>query len=227
MMSRTKTDLTRPAMLAALVWLSAAPVAAAAEPAIFFDQSSVIGIGDTITAICLPIRTADGKFVFKDVTITLSVGAKGNLAWASAKPVVAECPPLSVSNIRAGIYSSPTLSYEGIQITGPTAIGNGGEAEWAITVGPGKNAGLSPPNPAVFYTGPLAKSPLAARLQKAGLTSTQYNYGVIGASSGTWPSNALFGLRLVGNQLAVALFTDSSGHDHKDPVTQIIYTFVH
>ncbi len=80
--------------------------ASAADPAIYFDQSSVIGIGDTITAICLPIQTAGGKFIFKNVTITLTVGATGNLAWATAKPVVATCPPLEVSNIRAGIYQA-------------------------------------------------------------------------------------------------------------------------
>ncbi len=201
--------------------------AEAASPAMFFEDSSVIGIGDTITALQVPIRTATGDFIFKDVTIVLDVDTKGNLRWATAKPLATPSPVLQTSNIRAGIYLSPTSTQEGIRITGPTAIGNGGEAEWAITVGPGKIANISPPNPAVFYTGPLAKSPLEARLAKAGLTSTQYNYGVIGTTSGTWFSNALVGLRLIGNQLAVALFTDSSGTDHKDPVTQIIYTFSH
>lgn len=178
----------------------------------------------------MPIQTAPNTFIYKDVTIELTADAKGNLEWATKEPISAFSPTPVNSNVRAGIYLNGTCPTEcGIQITGPALIGSGGEAEWTITSAPSKTPGSSPPNPAVFYTGPLAGSPLAARLKKAGLTTTQYVYGVIGTSnvdSGFWGSNGLFGLRLVGNELVVASFT-ADGVDHNVPVTQIIYTFSH
>jgi hypothetical protein len=119
------------------------------------------------------------------VTIELTADAKGNLSWATKEPIAGSSPPLATSNVRAGIYVSPTCSTCAIQIIGPTSIGDGGEGEWVIAPAPisavpKEFAGGSPPNPAVFYTGPLAGSPLEARLKKAGLTTTQYVYGVIG-----------------------------------------------
>ena len=124
----------------------------------------------------------------------------------------------------------PDRFTRGIQISGPSAIGNGGEAEWTITAAPGKAASHSPPNPAVFYTGALAKSPLAARLTAAGLPSSEFEtYGVIGTTTvgiTSWNSNDLIGLKLVGNQLVIADFTDSTGKDGNVTVAQIIYTFM-
>ncbi|HEY4044664.1 MAG TPA: hypothetical protein VGM32_22865 [Rhodopila sp.] len=217
------------AFIAALAGVSAPRPADAASKPIYFDESSIVGIGETITALRVPIETAPNTFIYKDVTIELTADAKGNLNWATVAPISAPSPPLITSNVRAGVYAIPTCTACGIQITGPTSIGSGGEAEWAITVASGKTPGLSPPNPAVFYSGPLATSPLEARLKKAGLTTTQYAYGVIGTSNVgnyLWATNGLFGLILVGNQLVVASFTDQKG-DHNVPVTQIIYTLSH
>ncbi|MGH7113606.1 MAG: hypothetical protein ACREE9_03835 [Stellaceae bacterium] len=219
------------ALLAALPGICATGPADAASKPIYFDESSIVGIGRTVTALRVPIETAPNTFIYKDVTIELTADAKGNLEWATKEPISALSPPLATSNIRAGIYLIPTCSQCGIQITGPTSIGNGGEAEWTITPAPGTKIvpAESPPNPAVFYTGPLAGNPLAARLENAGLTSAQYAYGEIGASSlyGAWYPNGLIGLRLVGNELVVAAFTDSGEIDHNVPWTQIIYMFSH
>lgn len=201
--------------------------AEAATPALLFEDSSVIGIGDTITALRLPVRTANGTFIFKDVTIVLEADSEGNLRWATARPIATLSPPLQTSNVRAGIYASATDKSAGLRITGPSAIGHGGVAEWAITVAPGKTAGRSPPNPAFFYTGPLSGSPLAARVQRVGLASSQYSFGVIGASQAPFPgfaTNGLIGLRLIGNQLVIAAFSED-GRDHAEPVTEIVYTF--
>jgi hypothetical protein len=207
-------------------WASG-PADAASAP-MYFDESSIIGIGQTITALGVPIETSAGTFIYKDVTIELSADAKGNLSWATKEPIAGSSPPLATSNVRAGVYFMPDCSACGIQITGPTSIGNGGLGEWVITAATA-DAGSSPPNPAFFYTGPLAGSPLEARLKKAGLTSAQYVYGIVGTSNVNayrWATNDLFGLRLVGNELVVAGFTDGNG-DHNIPVTQIIYTFSH
>jgi hypothetical protein len=217
--------------LSALGLICASGPADAASKPIYFDESSILGIGQTVTALRVPIETAAGTYIYKDVTIELNSDAKGDLTWATAEPITALSPPLATSNVRAGIYVSPTCSYCGIQIIGPTSIGNGGVGEWVIAPAPttvvrNEIAGDSPPNPAFFYTGPLAGSPLAARLRAAGLTSAQYVYGIVGTSCcGGFNTNDLFGLRLVGNELVVALFTDNSG-DHNIPVSQIIYTFL-
>jgi hypothetical protein len=212
--------------LSALGLICASGPADAASKPIYFDESSIVGIGQTITALRVPIETAAGTYIYKDVTIEINSDAKGDLTWATAEPITALSPPLATSNVRAGIYVIPTCAC-GIQITGPSSIGSGGVGEWVITAVPGKSTYYSPPNPAFFYTGSLAASPLAARLEKAGLTSPQYVYGIVGTSNSyiPWQSNALFGLRLVGNELVVAAFTDGSNIDHNVPVTQIIYTF--
>lgn len=217
-------------LIAALPGICATGPANAASKPIYFDESSIVGIGQTVTALRVPIETAAGTYVYKDVTIELNSDAKGNLTWATAEPISAVSPPLATSNVRAGVYvMTPTCPTCAIQIIGPTSIGDGGVGEWVITAVSGNTAALSPPNPAIFYTGSLAASPLEARLKKAGLTSAQYVYAVLGTSnyaSTNWTDNGLFGLRLVGNELVVTSFTDTNG-DHNVPVAQIIYMFSH
>ena len=61
-----------------------------------------------------------------------------------------------------------------------------------------------PPTPqsVTWYTGPIASNPLAARLKKAGITSSFYSYGIVGfspscgagGSPGYFYSGALVGI---------------------------------
>jgi hypothetical protein len=81
---------------------------------------------------------------------------------------------------------------------------------------------------ATWYTGPIASNPLAARLSKAGITSTAWSYGVglvcnLSYGSYAGSSNSLIGVSQVGNTLTFVSFT-SSNTDTNLPVGQITYT---
>ncbi|HKD68563.1 MAG TPA: hypothetical protein VKB84_17095 [Candidatus Binataceae bacterium] len=211
------------------IWASAALAAGTATtPAAFFNFSSVIGLNKEITATQVPVQTSTGTIIYKDVTIQINVDAAGNLTYATAAPIATLSPTLTASNIRAGIYTDAESATFGSQITGPAIIpGGGGEAQWSISAAAGLNC--VPPQPATFYTGPLADSPLAARVKKALITATQYSFGVVdGASCGdaNWRANGLIGVTAVGNQVMVSSFTNPSGVDTTAPVETIIYNFL-
>jgi len=127
------------------------------------------------------------------------------------------------------IYTDAETSNAGIQVTGPAPIGGGGEAQWTITAATA--LGCEPPQPATFYTGPLASSPLAARVKAAGINATLHSaFGVIGGTGSrcgdsNWDGSALFGLSTVGNQLLITSFTPSSGTDSKTPLETITFNF--
>ena len=65
------------------------------------------------------------------------------------------------------------------------------------------------PSSATWYVGPIANSPLAARLKAAGITSTAWSYGVTGGEAcyNNWPDNTLIGLSQTGNKLTIVSFT--------------------
>jgi len=207
-----------------------ASTARAETPAAFFNYSSLIGQNKTITATQVPIQTSTGAFIYKDVTIQINVDAAGNLTYATTSPLATLSPMLSASTFRAGIYTDSSDSRFGLQVSGPAIIpGGGGLAQWSLTSAPG--LGCDPPQPATFYTGPLANSPLAARVKDAGITgitATQYSFGVIGTAgcgNANWQNNGLIGLSNVGGNLIIASFTQS-GKDAATPYTKIIYVFL-
>jgi hypothetical protein len=204
-----------------------ASTALAETPAAFFNYSSVIGSNKVITATQVPIQPSTGPLIYKDVTIQINVDAAGNLTYATTAPLATLSPMLSASTFRAGIYTDSSDSRFGIQVSGPSLVpGGGGLAQWSLTSAPG--LGCDPPQPATFYTGPLASSPLAGRVKDAGITgitATQYSFGLIGTAgcgNGNWQNNGLIGLTNVGGNLVIASFTQT-GKDASSPYTQIIY----
>jgi hypothetical protein len=126
-----------------------------------------------------------------------------------------------------GIYTDAQNVNAGILVSGPAAIGSGGEAQWSIAAAPG--LGCDNPQPATFYTGPAlasANSALAARIKTAGITATQYAFGLVGqnscANDGNWYGNAIIGVTMVGKQLTVSSFTHGSV-DASSPYETVIY----
>ncbi len=206
-----------------------ASAALAETPAAFFNYSSVIGLNKTITATQVPVQTSTG-LIYKDVTIQINVDAAGNLTYATTSPLATLSPMLSPSTFRAGIYTNSSDNRYGLQVAGPSIIpGGGGLAQWSISSAPG--LACSPPQPATFYTGPLDKSPLAARVSAAGITgitASQYSFGVIGTpncGNADWQNNGLIGLTNIGGNLVIASFTQS-GTDASTPYTQLTYVFL-
>ncbi|MGH9614526.1 MAG: hypothetical protein ACRD4P_15750 [Bryobacteraceae bacterium] len=194
-------------------------------PYALFQYSTLTGSGNTVTATWVPVVTATGSTIYKNMTLQFNVDLAGNLTIASGYPKVVPAPPPIVSSFRAGRYVGPSTVLSGeaiINVAGP-GITAGGATEWSLASAAGASA-CTYPGTATWYVGPLASSPLAARLKKIGITSTAWSYGVGGdACSGAWRTNTLLGFSQVGNTLTIVSFT-YGGVDNPEPLDQITYT---
>ena len=193
-----------------------------------FQYSSLTGSGNTITASWVPVVTAAGTTIYKNITLQFNVDASGNLTLIAGYPKVIPAPILVVSSFAAGNYASPSTVLSGkglITVSGPGAT-DGGATEWSLAASPGADNNTYP-SQATWYVGALADSPLANRLKAAGITSTAWSYGVGGITFGTayWASNSLLGFSQIGNQLTIVSFT-YGGTDHSTPVDSITYTLL-
>jgi hypothetical protein len=198
-----------------------------APPYSLFQNATLTGTGNTVTATWLPVVTTKGT-TYKNVTIQFNVDALGNLTIAPGYPQVAVDPPIIVSAFKAGKYVGPSNVYSGemsLNIDGP-GVTVGGATEWTLAGAPGAFV-YTYPESATWYVGAIASSPLAARLKAAGITSTAWTYGVGGGGYGGayWYNDSLLGFSQVGKTITIVSFTHS-GADKAEPVDQITYTLV-
>jgi hypothetical protein len=201
-------------------------------PYALFDQSTITGSGDTITVSWVPVVTAAGAVLFKNLTIQFHVDSAGNLTIASGYPQVVPAPTVQTSSFRAGNYVGPSGVLSGkalISVSGP-GVTSAGATEWSLAASTGANASTYPAS-AAWYAAPIASSPLAARLAAAKITSTAWSYGVVGSQpwtidNGHWFTNSLIGVSQVGNTLTLVTFTDNNSVDHNTPQDQITYTLI-
>ncbi len=187
------------------------------------EFADIFGSAGTVYVVRMPVALPNGSTIYKDVTIQLRADANGNLSWGTSVPIQAVSPPLDTSNITAGSYIYPLNPGFALVINGPASIGNG-VGKWTIVVAPGKANPCG--SPATFYTGNLARVPIAARLKAANITDTEYSYGVLGFGAGggcggQFVSGNLIGVSQVGNQVQIALFTTATGRDQNVPVNTV------
>ena len=184
-------------------------------PYALFERSTLTASGNTINAIQVPVVLASGITVYLNLSLQFLVDSTGNLTLASGYPQVTPSPILLTGSFVAGKYAEPSNNKYTINVAGPGVL-DGGLTQWT---GAG-SCGFT----ATWYTGPIASNPLAARLSKAGITSTAWSYG-IGAVCGLFPVNVgLIGVSQVGNTLTFVSFTN--GGDSNLPIGQITYTLV-
>jgi len=199
--------------------------AAATPPYSLFEFSTLTGSGNTVTATLIPIVTSTGAVVYKDVTLQFVADAAGNLTLASGFPKVALSATFITSTFKAGRYVGPSTILSGtaiVSVSGPS-VTTGGATEWTLAAAGGA-AGCTYPATATWYVGPLANSPIAARVKAAGITSTAWYYGVAsGPCYSSWYTNTLIGVSQVGNTLTIASFTNYPT-DYSLPRDQITYT---
>jgi hypothetical protein len=204
----------------------------AATPTIYAQDATITAAGDTVTATRIPVQTSSGSILYYDVTAIYGITSVGALSVVSTtiKPSVS---PI-ISNFQAGTYVAPgTLNFTD-RLTGP-GIGEAGTTAWTFAANGGTNEGCAYPYSATWYTGPIPSNPIAVRIQQAGITSSDYNYGVAGpvgelcytvsyyfGFSGNVP--ALIGASQVGNSLTIVSFTDTAGKDHSLPVAEITFS---
>jgi hypothetical protein len=206
--------------------------AAAATPTPFLQDSTIVGAGGTLTATRVPVETSTGSVVCQDVTIQFNASTKGALTLAPGYPKIQPCPPLITSNFLAGNYAGPPTIVRGkylVTVGGPAA-GPGSSTAWSLVATNGADL-CTVPVTATWYTGPIANNPLAPRLKKAGITTTEYSYGIVGVGppcidsqyDRDFAQNGLIGAKQIGQVLQIFNFTDF-GNDLNVPNAMIAYT---
>ena len=190
-----------------------------------------------ISATRVPVLTATGDTIYKNVSVSFDVDADGNLALTPEFPKVADSPALAIFGFLAGKYVGPGSLLAGkatAVVSGPGVL-PGGATSWSLTAGPDA-ADCTYPASATWYVGPLTNSPVAARLKSAEITSTAWSYGVAGNSpcssfssasnhiNAYWRPGSLIGVSQTGNAVTLASFSFiSSPTDRSAPVDQITY----
>jgi hypothetical protein len=217
-------------------------VARAQTPQAFFERSTVTGSGNTISATNVPV-VISGVTVYVNVTMQFNVDHNGNLTLSSGYPQVVAAPNLLSASFMAGTYVGPgsILGGKAIVTVGGPGVSNGGATTWSLAAASGADT-CTYPSSATWYVGPIASSPVAARLTAAGITSTAWSYGVASGPSpnyvnctnpgsyfttSNWLPGTLIGVSQSGSAITIASFTTEPGYTPKDnsgPVDQITYT---
>ena len=198
-------------------------------PNILLQYASVVSAGNTITISRAPVTGATGTTTYDDISLQFAVSAAGKVTVASGYPKVGASPNLLVGAFKAGTYVGASFpgGNMGFVLTGP-GVGQG-VTVWNVATASGYNYATTPGN-ATFWVGPLSNSPIAARLNVAKITSTNWTYGILGTQSDgregandTWNTNDILGFSQVGNTITIADFT-LSGSDQNTPADQFVYT---
>ena len=194
-------------------------------PSILFQDAGVATSTNTIDVTRVPVVNSKGTITYYDISLVFEQSGSGEPVLVSGSPVVATSAKPNSANFIAGTYIAPTGMFDNngiITVSGPSALAGGG-TEWTLTL-PSGAYGETYPNSAVWYVEPIASNPLAARIQKAGLTSTQYSYGVGNTFTDHWYENSLLGFSQSGNSLTITDFTNLGNDvDQSTSADQITY----
>ncbi len=184
-----------------------------------FQNSTLTGSGNTISASSLPVVTAGGILYF-DVVVQFDVDANGNLTVSAGYPQYTKSPQVRVDHFKAGTYLGPDDSTELITVSGP-GIGQGGSTVWSLGPATGATGCLYPYTATWYVVKKLSDSPLAARLKAAGITNTNLSYGIGGANCGNqyWETGSLLGFDQTGGSITISSFTvgGNNGTDYNVP----------
>lgn len=197
-----------------------------AQSSVLFQNATVTTSGNTINLTRVPVVISASVTVYVDLTLKFNADSNGNLTLVSGYPQSAPSATLLTSNFKAGTYVGPSVYLSGkglITVSGP-GVTDGGATIWTIATASGAD-NYTYPTSASWYVGPIANSPLAPRLAKAGITSTAWSYGTTGHSYNTC-DNELIGLSQVGNTITIANFTGCQATDSNTPKNQLTFTLV-
>jgi hypothetical protein len=211
-------------------------VAQAQTPSALFQNATLTGSGSTITATRVPVALSTTLIIYVDITMQFNADSNGNLTMAAGYPQIVASPTLLSGGFKAGNYVAPGNLFNGkgfVTVGGP-GVTDGGTTTWSLNAATGADANLYPVS-ATWWVGPIANNPYAARLNKAGITSTAYAYGVAYGNScvpGAWSScsnGILIGATQSGNVISLVSFTTYTGGPNTDssaPVGVLSFTLV-
>src|ERR1700733_7610163 len=90
----------------AAIWLSIA--GAQTTPSALFQQSTLTGSNNTITATQIPVVTSSGAVIYLNATIQFNVDGNGNLTISSGSPQITPAPTVVNGSFKAGTYVGPS-----------------------------------------------------------------------------------------------------------------------
>jgi len=213
------------------IFLGAMTSVAQSQPAPVFQNATLTGSGNTITASRVPVVLSASLIVYVDVTLQFTSDSNGNLTLATGFPQFAPSAALVTGGFKAGTYLGPNTLFKGnglISVSGPAVL-DAGATLWSLTTAPGTDPSLYLAS-ANWYAGPIASNPYATRISAAKITSTAYSYGVVtgGPNCATpWCSGSdgnLIGVIQTGNMLSIATFSYNGASDQNTPYAILTFT---
>jgi hypothetical protein len=215
------------------IFICAVTNIAHAQPAPLFQNATLTGSGNTITATRVPVVLSATLIIYVDVTLQFNSDNNGNLTLASGFPQISPSASLLTGNFTAGTYLGPTTLFNGkglISVNGPAVLAAGATL-WSLTTAPGTDPSLYFTS-ANWYAGPIANTPYADRITAAKINTTQYAYSYgIASSIDTAPTpwfsgntGNLIGVSQTGNVLSIATFSTNGGNDKSTPYAILNFT---
>lgn len=205
------------------------PAQAQTPPYALLQNATLTGSGNTITAVNIPVVISVGVIVYVSLNLQFNVDSNGNFTVTPGYPQITQSFTPLASNFVAGNYAGPSNINSGnnlVTVSGP-GVTSGGATEWSLAASAGGSSETYPPS-ATWWVGPIASSPIASRLQSAGITSTAYSYGTTGStapdSPAYWYANTLVGVSQIGNTITLVSFSENGNLDRNVPYDQITYT---
>lgn len=184
------------AFVALSLTIGVTAAAVAATPTMFLESSAIGGAANTIRVNRVPVRTATGTIIYKDISLPFIVDGKGNVTLDQVGLSIVASPTLITSAFKPGTYRG-TNGFA-FAVGSPGSAG-GGRVSGSIL-------GTSYSFSANWVSGPIAGHPYQAALSKAGITSATQAYGLVGnvqtiSSYSGWHAGDIVGAIQTGNTL--------------------------
>lgn len=200
--------ITNACCASAMAVLPLISTATEAAEAIFFQSSSIVGVGKNIHVTRVPVRDNAGRIQYHDILIPFDVDGSGNLFPGT--PEISLSPRLVVGSFNAGTYIGPSGYRYTVGGPGPAPAGR---TSWSLTTG-------SISFHVSWITGPIKGHPNEAQLRTAGINYSGYSWGTVGSSQiGSFRSGNIIGAVQTGNQLVLHNFGSDNIED-----TSLVFT---
>jgi hypothetical protein len=189
-----------------------APEILAATPTIYMQSATINSAGDAVTLTRVPVMNAAGTILYKDISMLFDVDNLGNVTLPSALVRITTSPTINVGAFKPGTYNGYSVNGNNVFKVGSPGIGSGGRISGSI-----QRITLSSADVfnASWTSGPITGHPFQAQLNAAHITSTAYNWGIMGTAgqftvSSGWKAGDIIGTVQNGNQLSLVDFENTN-----------------
>jgi hypothetical protein len=175
------------------------------------QSATINGAADALTLTRVPVRKADGNIVYKDISMFFSVDSFGNITLPPASVQITSSPTINVGAFKPGTYNGYDVgNFCGGNLNNDFTVGSPGVGSGGRISGSIQRITCSSSNVfnASWTSGPITGHPHQAKLNAAGITSTAFNWGVMGTAGPTtvgsgWKAGDIIGAVQTGNQLTL------------------------